>query len=192
LKNRVREGSGSIKIYNDPEMAKLGAERKLDTHMYCIYLLHQGKVGLVAGWGKTDNSFGKTGTNVLNKVLVPVINNDECIRWHEDKNIMVQVSLHSSAHFTHICPYYAFFPHYTSEKIPFMDSQKRNCAASVPIPTFMCLSTNLYIPRICPHIWLQQNRQTDPGNIKISHRYMNVGIGRQNIIILFRFTFGNT
>jgi hypothetical protein len=37
-----------------------------------------------------------------------------------------------------------------------------------------CLSPNfrihvsvlhLYIPRICPHIWLQQNRQTDPGNI---------------------------
>ena len=27
-----------------------------------------GKVGVVAGWGKTDNSFGKTGTNLLNKV----------------------------------------------------------------------------------------------------------------------------
>jgi hypothetical protein len=67
-----------------------------------LYLVHQGKVGLVAGWGKTDNSFGKTGTNVLNKVLVPVINNDECIRWHEDKNIMVQVSLHSSALYTHL------------------------------------------------------------------------------------------
>jgi hypothetical protein len=25
--------------------------------------------------------------------------------------------------------------------------------------------SDLYIPRICPHIWLQQNRQTDPGNI---------------------------
>ncbi len=24
---------------------------------------------------------------------------------------------------------------------------------------------DLYIPRICPHIFLQQNRQTDPGNI---------------------------
>lgn len=50
-----------------------------------------GKIGLVAGWGKTDNSFGKTGTNILHKVLVPIIKNDECIRWHEDKNILVQL-----------------------------------------------------------------------------------------------------
>ena len=27
-----------------------------------------GQTGLVAGWGKTDNSFGKTGTNILHKV----------------------------------------------------------------------------------------------------------------------------
>lgn len=52
-----------------------------------------GKIGLVAGWGKTDNSFGKTGTNLLHKVLVPIIDNEECIDWHEDKNIIVQ--LHS-------------------------------------------------------------------------------------------------
>jgi hypothetical protein len=24
--------------------------------------------------------------------------------------------------------------------------------------------SDLYIPRISPHIWLQQNRKTDPGN----------------------------
>ncbi len=45
--------------------------------------------------------------------------------------------------------------------------------------------SDLYIPRISPHIFLQQNRQTDGGNIKISHRYMSVGTGRQDIIILF-------
>jgi len=50
-----------------------------------------GKVGLVAGWGKTDNTFGKTGTNILHKVLVPIIKNEDCIRWHEDKNILVQL-----------------------------------------------------------------------------------------------------
>jgi len=53
----------------------------------------QGKTGVVAGWGKTDNSYGKTGTNILHKVEVPIINNEECIKWHEDKNILVQ--LHS-------------------------------------------------------------------------------------------------
>jgi hypothetical protein len=38
--------------------------------------------------------------------------------------------------------------------------------------------SDLYIPRIGPHISLQQNRQTYPGKIKISHRYMSVGTGR--------------
>jgi hypothetical protein len=43
---------------------------------------------------------------------------------------------------------------------------------------------DLYFTTIGPHIWLQQNRQTDPGNMSISNRYMSVGIERQNIIIL--------
>jgi hypothetical protein len=34
--------------------------------------------------------------------------------------------------------------------------------------------SHLYIPRISPHIFLQQNRQTDFGNIYIAHRHMNV------------------
>jgi hypothetical protein len=45
--------------------------------------------------------------------------------------------------------------------------------------------SDLYIPRIGLPIWLQQNRQADPGNIEIAHRYMNVEIGRQNITPLF-------
>jgi hypothetical protein len=45
--------------------------------------------------------------------------------------------------------------------------------------------SDLYIPKIGPHIWLRQNRQTDPGNISISHIYMCVEIGRQKIITIF-------
>jgi hypothetical protein len=30
---------------------------------------------------------------------------------------------------------------------------------------------DLYVPRICPHISLQQNRQNDPGNINLSQIY---------------------
>jgi hypothetical protein len=44
--------------------------------------------------------------------------------------------------------------------------------------------SDLYIPRIGPHISLQQNRQTDPGNIYIPLRYISVGTGTQNIINL--------
>lgn len=52
-----------------------------------------GHTALVAGWGKTDNSFSKTGTNILNKAAVPIINNVECLRWHFHKHIELQ--LHS-------------------------------------------------------------------------------------------------
>jgi hypothetical protein len=53
----------------------------------------------------------------------------------------------------------------TATKIPIIYSQKSNCAASVLIITFMCLVSDVYIPKIGPHIFLQQNRgQTDHGN----------------------------
>jgi hypothetical protein len=37
----------------------------------------------------------------------------------------------------------------------------------------------LYIPRIGLPILLQPNRQTNPGNISIAHRYMTAGIGNE-------------
>ncbi len=46
---------------------------------------------------------------------------------------------------------------------------------------------NLYIPRVGLSIWLQQNRQTDLGNIEISDRYMNVELGDRTL----QFCFGN-
>jgi hypothetical protein len=79
--------------------------------------------------------------------------------------------------------------------------QEMKFCCLIPIPTIYIHVTvsDLYIPRIGLPIFLrkigrpilrvykslQQNRQTDPKNIQISHRYMNVEIGRQNIIILF-------
>ncbi len=39
--------------------------------------------------------------------------------------------------------------------------------------------SDLYIPRIGLPILLQPKRQTDPGNIKIAHKYLNVGIGNK-------------
>jgi hypothetical protein len=44
----------------------------------------------------------------------------------------------------------------------------------------------IFLGLLHAHIWLQPNRQANPGNINISDRYMSVlGIKRQNITILF-------
>lgn len=50
-----------------------------------------GKTGLVAGWGKTDTTYGKTGTNILRKAVVPILTDAECLRWHRHKNIRVEL-----------------------------------------------------------------------------------------------------
>ncbi len=42
--------------------------------------------------------------------------------------------------------------------------------------------SDLYIPKISLPILLQTNRQTDPLNIKITHRYMNVGMRPRSFI----------
>jgi hypothetical protein len=36
--------------------------------------------------------------------------------------------------------------------------------------------SDLYVPLIGPPVFMQQNRHTDRGNIKIAHRNVNVGI----------------
>jgi hypothetical protein len=79
----------------------------------------------------------------------------------------------------------SIFPHLHCAENPIYEfSEKELCGLS-PNSCIHVSVSDLYIPRIGPHIWLQQNRQTHNGNIYFSHRYMSVGIGRQNIIILF-------
>ncbi|XP_059472499.1 serine proteinase stubble [Neocloeon triangulifer] len=51
----------------------------------------QGQTGVVAGWGKTDTSYGKTGTNILQKATVPILRDDECLMWHKQKNIRLEL-----------------------------------------------------------------------------------------------------
>lgn len=59
----------------------------------CILLglfLHQTSPGT----GENDYYFffeGKTGTNVLQKATVPILSDEECLRWHEHKNINLEL-----------------------------------------------------------------------------------------------------
>ncbi|CAH0382654.1 unnamed protein product [Bemisia tabaci] len=50
-----------------------------------------GASGVIAGWGKTDTKYGKTGTNILHKATVPILSDDECLQWHRQKNIHVEL-----------------------------------------------------------------------------------------------------
>jgi hypothetical protein len=67
-------------------------------------------------------------------------------------------------------------------KTAFMTQKKinmgvKNAEFYADIHIHVCV-IDFYIPRVDPYI-------SDSGNILISHRYMSVGTGRQNTIILF-------
>ncbi|XP_022186184.2 serine proteinase stubble [Nilaparvata lugens] len=52
---------------------------------------YNGQTGVVAGWGRTDNEYGKTGTNILHKASVPILSDEECFRWHRRKSINLEL-----------------------------------------------------------------------------------------------------
>ncbi len=68
---------------------------------------------------------------------------------------------------------------HTTTKIPFMYSFSGNCTASVPISTFMShvSVSDLYIPRISPHISCTRIGRSIVGITK-SRRHINVDCGR--------------
>ncbi|CAK1593262.1 unnamed protein product [Parnassius mnemosyne] len=51
----------------------------------------RGKSGVIAGWGKTDASSGHTGTNLLRSATVPILSTEQCINWHQSKQISVEI-----------------------------------------------------------------------------------------------------
>lgn len=53
----------------------------------------QGWRGIITGWGKTDTGLSnRYGTRLLQKVDVPIISNDQCERWHDEKGISITIS----------------------------------------------------------------------------------------------------
>jgi hypothetical protein len=95
-------------------------------------------------------------------------------------------AVHSS-----VCMMWDLITHCTKNLI-YVFPEMRMCGL-VPNSYIHVSVSDFYIPRISLPIRLQQNRQTNPGNIYHAHRYMNVEIGRQNIIIRPRsFISGNT
>jgi hypothetical protein len=70
-------------------------------------------------------------------------------------------------------------------KILFMCSQKMELRCLSPDFHIHVSVSDLSIPRIGPHFFLQQNRQTVLVNIKIVHRRMNVEIGTEAAQVLF-------
>ncbi len=72
------------------------------------------------------------------------------------------------------------------QKNPLMYSFSGKSAASATISTFMYLWAIYVVPGLVYNTYfLQQNRQTDCGNIWITHRRMNVEIGTETPIFLF-------
>ncbi|GLH10724.1 Phenoloxidase-activating factor 2, partial [Gryllus bimaculatus] len=51
----------------------------------------KGRMGVVAGWGKTHTGFGKQGTNILHKAAVPILSDAECLAWHRRKRIALEL-----------------------------------------------------------------------------------------------------
>jgi hypothetical protein len=50
-------------------------------------------------------------------------------------------------------------------RLPFIPGKGIVRPQSQPNSYIHVFVNNLYIPRICPHIWLQLNTPNDPGNI---------------------------
>ncbi len=97
---------------------------------------------------------------VLTRTMYLLVHERHCTRTS-----IINTSTHNhKAHGVVWKMYFSFSP-CTATKIPFMYSFSGNCAASVPISTFMCLWAISIFPGSVHIFPIQQNSQIDRGNI---------------------------
>ncbi len=71
-----------------------------------------------------------------------------------------------------------------------MYSQKKKLSGLSPSFHIHVSMSDLYFPRTDPHIFLEQNKQTNRGNIYIIHRHKNVEIGTEaGQFLFFKYLF---
>ncbi len=128
--------------------------------------------------------------NISPAICVPVMDPGSCISYRPAKIKLLEDRLQKP--FCRLC---TFATHrWVKNMVSWLwwyyalQRKSRLCIPFLGIARPQSVS-DLYIPRIGPHIWLHQNRQTDPGNMYCisltADICMSVGIGRQHIIILF-------
>ncbi len=104
-------------------------------------------------------------SSILNEIVVYL--NSHKIKFYKIINLFVgtQHALDEPRYLHHLRKTQGSPPPHTATKIPFVYSQKRNFCGLSPNFHIQVSLGDLYIPRIGPHIFLQQNRQTDSGNL---------------------------
>jgi hypothetical protein len=136
------------------------------------------------GAGRKDFDAGKSFTKAIGKGEPWKSRLFRSLKWLRAKRVVIREVEVESMTSSWSC--LRRTPTCTGTKTPFMYSQKGMAMPQSQFPFLIHVSVSeLYIPRIGPHFFPLQNRQTDPGIISITHRHMNAEIVTEGSQFLF-------